>query len=121
MSWEQPIYRPTVKVAAATDAGLFVKFDGGKPAAGDKCIGPVYTKTAAANERAAVTMLGVAQAVAGSVVNANAGAIAAGDRLKVEATGKVVKAQANDTAVALAMEAVTEADKAFAVFVQPGL
>ena len=116
MKLEAPVQRHSLKAAAAVTRGRFVTFAGAAPTAGGNAAGPAWTD-AKKDEHVAVTLLGIAVGVTGSTVAATN--IAQGDGLKVEATGKLIKAGQNDTVVARALEAATEKDKDIQVFVVP--
>ena len=106
-----PIFRPSVKLAADTDANLFVTATGAAPAAGSNALGPTYNK-GKANERVAVTALGYAVAVASA-------AVATGAALKVAANGKVLAQTGSTVTVARAITAAAAADDEITVMLIP--
>ena len=108
---QTPILRETILLAGATAANRFVTAAGEAPIAGGAALGPTYL-AGEANERVAVTALGISSAVAGA-------AFSRGDELEVMADGRVRKRRAGDTVVAVALEAASAADDTVAVHVIP--
>ena len=111
MTTEIPILRDSVKLAAATEANLFVDESGALPGAGENAYGPTYTK-GAADEYVAVTTLGIAIATAGA-------AIAKGAACEVLATGKLQTRTGTNVIVARALEAAAADGDEFRVHLIP--
>lgn len=87
-----------------------------KAGAGDKAIG-ILNNAPKATSAAEVVMLGVSP----MVVDGNAGAIAPGDRLKVDASGRGIKTtSANDEVIAIALQISTAQNDVISVFVLGG-
>ena len=104
MTTEIPILRDSVKLAAATEADIFVDESGALPSAGENAYGPTYTK-GAADEYVSVTTLGIATVTASA-------AIAKGAALMVTATGRVATKAGNTVTVARALgAAAADGDK----------
>lgn len=110
MKTQQATLRITRKATAAIEANRFMGFTGAVAAAAGTAAGLTYMK-AKANEQVAVTMLGVAVAVAG-------GAIADGAELEVGNDGKAVTRNAGKT-VAWALEAASADGDELSVFIVP--
>ena len=115
---ENPVLSLTVKIKAATKAGRFVLADGDKPAVADtEALGVLRQETKAADEYAAVTVLGTA------IVASTAAAIAVGDRVQLGAAaadrGKVEKLSGESYVVGHALTAVPAAGGDLVILLTP--
>ena len=109
---ETPILRRTIKAGAALEAQRFVEADGTYPAAAGTALGVTYTK-AANDEYVSVTLLGVVP------VETTAAAVAVGDALQVDASGKVLTRTGSNVIVARALEAAPAAGGTILVHLVP--
>lgn len=99
------VFSRTVKLAQKTSKFLFVEHDGSLPAAGGAALGTLEND-GNANDRVAVTVLGVGIAT-------SAAAIADGAAIKVDAAGKALTHDGNNKIVGRALAPTTEADQQF--------